>query len=157
MHPSCRSNKGMMGWKKREDGFTLLEVLMASVILGIGLMALGTTETLSVTNSRTGQEITIGTAASEEIFERMRRNQASILSYNGFDTANAATRPIAAGTVQSDYDQWKLEVERVPGACASVQVTSGIPIVSVSSATVTYVWPPCASAASRRVVVQTLF
>ncbi len=142
--------------KKREDGFTLLEVLIAVTILAIGLLAMGSAETISVTNSYTGRNVSVATAASEEIFERMRRNRANILNYNGFDTASLGTRPAGAGTLQSDYDEWKINVERVPGACATVTVTANVPVTAISTAIVTTQWPPCDGSA-RQVSIETLF
>ncbi len=142
--------------KNRESGFTLLEALIATTILSIGLLAMGSAETISVANSYTGRNVSVATAASEEIFERMRRNRDNILSYDGFDTASSNTRPASAGTLQKDYDQWKVNVERVSGACASVTVTANSPVVSVSTAAVTVMWPPCDGNA-RQVSVQTLF
>lgn len=142
--------------QKRVEGFTLLEVLIATTILSIGLLAMGSAETISVANSHTGQNISVATAASEEIFERMRRNRSNILSYNGFDTASSSTRPASAGTLQNDYDQWKVNIERVTGACASVTVTPDVPVVSISTVAVTVMWPPCDGSA-RQLTVQTLF
>jgi len=145
------------GFLRQELGFTLLEVLIAVSILSVGVMAFNATETMAVLNSRTGRHMSLSAASAEEVLELMRRNQTNVISYNGFDTANAATRPVAAGTLQNDYDQWKASVEQVPGACGTVQVTPGVPIPSMNSGTVTIVWPPCGAADSRRVVVSSVF
>jgi len=142
--------------KNQENGFTLLEVLIASTILAIGLLAMGTAETISVTNSYTGRNVSVATAASEEIFERMRRNRTNILSYNGFNTANSGTRPGTVGTLQNDYDEWKINVERVPGACATVAVTANLPVTAISTAIVTTQWPPC-DGSTRQISIETLF
>ncbi len=142
----------------RQDlGFTLLEVLIAVAILGFVVLAFSSAEIMAVSNSRTGRHVSSSAAAAEEILELMRRNKANVLSYNGFDTSNPATRPATPGTAQNDYDQWSATVARVPGACGSLTVTPGIPIPSTNSATATIVWPPCGGAASRRIVVSTVF
>ncbi|MFQ5597541.1 MAG: prepilin-type N-terminal cleavage/methylation domain-containing protein [Nitrospiria bacterium] len=140
--------------KQNTAGFTLLEVLIASAILGIGLMAFGSAESLSVVNSRRGQTDAWATAASDEIIERMRKNRTDILNYNGFDTANAATRPTTAGKLQDDYDQWKANVEMESLSCGTVAVAANTPVSPVNTVTVTVRQPPC-TAGSRQVTVQT--
>lgn len=142
--------------KMRENGFTLLEVLVAVTILAIGLLAMGSAETISVVNSYTGRNVSVATAASEEIFERMRRNRANIISYNGFNTNASGTRPVSAGILQNDYDEWKINVERVAGACASVTVTANSPVPSINTAVVTTMWPPC-DGTTRQLSIETLF
>lgn len=141
---------------KGQKGFTLLEVMVSSAIMAIALMAFGSVESISVVNSRRGQTDTSATAASDEILERMRRNRSDLISYSGFDTANAGTRPSAAGILQNDYDQWKVNVEKESGGCGTVQVAANTPMTDVTQVTVTVLQPPC-SGTARAVVVQTLF
>lgn len=140
-----------------ERGFTLLEVMIASVVLGIGLLAIATGETVSVTNSRVGRDVSAATAAAERIVEQMRRNKANLSSYNGFDTTNSTTRPPAAGMAQTDYDDWKGQIERagpygLPGGMGTVTVAAG-PISSVQLVTVTVTWT---STPARSVTIETL-
>ena len=142
--------------RRDERGFTLLEILVAATILGFGLLAVGTGETLSVTNSRIGSDVSLGTSAAEEIVELMRRNQASLSSYNGFDTTNAATRPVAAGMLRNDYDLWKTQIERnrpygLQGGRGTVAVVAG-PTSSVQQVTVTVTWT---STPAQSVTIQT--
>jgi len=151
-----KKNRAKSFLQNNENGFTLLEVLIATTILSVGLLAMGSAESISVANSYTARNVSVATVASEEIFERMRRNRSNILSYNGFDTSQLSTRPTTSGTLQNDYDQWKVNVERVIGACASVIVTVDSPVLSVSTASVTLMWPPC-DGSTRQVTVQTLY
>jgi Tfp pilus assembly protein PilV len=127
------------------------------VILGVGLLAIATGETISVTNSRVGREISIATAAAEQIVELMRRNKANLSSYDGFDTTDANTRPVAAGMPQNDYDQWKVQIERtgpygLRGGRGTVALAAG-PLSSVQQVTVTVTWT---STPARSVTIQAL-
>lgn len=141
-----------------ESGFTLLEVLIAATILGVGLLAIGTGEAISVGTGRTAREISLATASANEIIERMHRNRMNVAGYNNFDTGNPATRPGVAGMLQNDWDQWKTGIgqpQMVAGACGTILVGAG-PIPSTQLVTVTVAWPPC-GAPPRTVVLQTLF
>lgn len=144
--------------RMRQDlGFTLFEVLIAIAILSIGGLAFGSAEMMAVSNGRTGRHVSSNAMAAEGILELMRRNKPNVLSYNGFDSSNPATRPATPGIAQNDYDQWTAAVGKVRGACGTITVTPGIPIPSTNSGTVTIIWPPCGAATSRRVVMSTVF
>jgi prepilin-type N-terminal cleavage/methylation domain-containing protein len=152
----CKKNRWGLR-RKDKRGFTLLEILVAVTILGFGLLAVGTGEGLSVTNSRSGRDISLATAAAEEIVELMRRNYANRSSYGGFDTTNAATRPSAVGTLRNDYDSWKIQIERIlpyglQGGRGTVTVIPG-PLPSVQQITVTVSWT---GTLAQSVTIQTL-
>lgn len=142
--------------REGEKGFTLLEILVAAAILGFGLLAIGTGETISVGTGRTAREISIATASAEEILERMRRNP-TLGGYSGFDTANAGTQPGGAGMLRDDYDAWKARIEQpspygLPGGRGTVAVAPG-PILPTQLVTVTVTW----GAPLRTVTVQAVF
>ncbi len=141
-------------------GFTLLEALIAAVILGVGLLALGIVELSASGSNRSSREISLATAFAEEMLERIRRNTIDApAAYDGFDTSNPATRPGAAGMLRDDYDDWKNRIERaapngLTGGRGQVEVGAG-PVPGTTQATVTVTWsgvPPSTS-----VQVQTTF
>ena len=134
-----------------EEGFTLIEVMIASIILAFALMAIATAEITSVGTNRNSRSVTQGTAIAEEMLERMRRNQANLTSYNGINTSDSTTRP-SAGTAQTDYDQWQTRM--ISGGTGQVTVTTGTPITGASLVTVQITWT---DTLPRTVTLQTTF
>lgn len=141
-----------------QEGFTLLEVLAAVIILGIALLAIASGETTSLSTSRLSREVSLATMVGDEILERMHRNRTSLSSYDGFDSTNAATRPATAGMLQTDYDAWKVRIERsapdgLPGGRGVVSVTTGSPIGNATQVSVTVTW----GTPSRSTTIRTAF
>jgi type IV pilus modification protein PilV len=58
---------------QRNDGFTLIEVLVAMAIAGIGFLGLAATHIASVRATALGRNVTIATNVATETIETMRR------------------------------------------------------------------------------------
>ena len=136
---------------KKEGGFTLLEVLISVIILSVSLLAIASGEVTSLSIGRGSREMSLAAASGQEIFERIRRNRTNILSYNGFDTNNSATRPGAVGMLRTDYDEWQKNVQKVQGGRGQITVAAGTPIPSTDRVTVTITIP------SRTITLQAVF
>src|SRR5581483_8072873 len=136
---------------RKTGGFTLLEVLIAVVISAISLLAIASGEMTSLNTGRGSRDLSIAAFSGQEILERMQRNRTNLLSYNGFDTNNSATRPGTAGMAQTDYDKWQTDVQMVTGGRGQITVVAGTPITSTFQVTVTVTFP------SRTLVYQTVF
>jgi type IV pilus assembly protein PilV len=93
---------------KSEGGFTLLEGMLAAVILATGLLGLASMQGFSLGRNVDANEMTRVTNFAADIVERVQFNRRNALAYNGIDTAaactiNATTQPMARG----DCDQWR--------------------------------------------------
>lgn len=131
------------GSGRREGGFTLLEVMMAAVILTVGLLAMGTMEGTSVGTTTNSRQITLATAYGEEVIERIHRNSTQLSSYNGFDTSGACGG--CSGMVLTDFNSWKARITQsvpygLPGGRGQVTVTAGSPLAENTLVTVTMTW-----------------
>lgn len=76
---------------QRNAGFSLLEVLISVVILGVGLLGLGSLQTVGVQNNNSAFQRSQATLLSYEIVEAMRANRWGAINgrYNrGFGDAD---------------------------------------------------------------------
>ena len=98
---------------RQEQGFTLMEAILSSTILAIGLLGLAGMTTLSFTRNSDGNEVTVATNLATELVERMQFNRRNLVTgYNGINltsalpalcTQNALTQQVARG----DCLQWQ--------------------------------------------------
>lgn len=112
-------------------GFTLLEVLIALLVLSIGLLGLGAMQMTSLKNNHSAYLRSQATFLAYDVLDRMRANRPTATT-----TANYATALAAAGSEPTncitntcdgsemaafDIWEWKTEVAaRLPGGLASV-------------------------------------
>jgi type IV pilus assembly protein PilV len=78
--------------KMSNHGFTLLEVLVALVVLSVGLLGLAGLQLTSVTNTRDAYYRTQAITLSYDIADRMRANLDALTTYD----ASTNTTPVAA-------------------------------------------------------------
>ncbi len=100
--------QSMRKQRKSEGGFTLLEGMLAAVILAVGLLGLASMQGFSLGRNVDANETTRVTNFAVDIIERVQFNRRSALAYHGIDTntactINATTQPMARG----DCDQWR--------------------------------------------------
>ncbi len=115
--------------RSRSRGFTLLEVLIAVVVLSIGLLGLAGLQATGLRNNHSAYLRSQATMLAHDIFERMRANRQTVLSaalpYNtGLDNSAAGT-----GIVLQDLTDWK--------AVLAVTLPSGKGAVTCIAATTT--------------------
>ncbi|OGW66931.1 MAG: hypothetical protein A3H49_09455 [Nitrospirae bacterium RIFCSPLOWO2_02_FULL_62_14] len=101
----------MYGWNgilRERAGFTLLESMIATLILGTGLLALAGMQTISFSRNVDANELTRVTNLAAEMVERIQFNRRNALAYNGIDTLNVATQPPSTQPMaRGDYAQWR--------------------------------------------------
>jgi type IV pilus assembly protein PilV len=122
-------------------GFTLLEVLVALVVLSIGLLGLSGLQTTGLRGNHSALMRSEATILASDILDRMRANRTEALSgsYNiafGDPTPTTDTACSANCTpekvVSTDLFQWRAYVGRLPGpGQGQVNVNSGVATVSI--------------------------
>lgn len=98
---------------RHEQGFTLIEAMLSSVILAIGLLGLAAMTTLSFTRNSDGNEVTVATNLSAELVERMQFNRRNLVNgYNGINLVSAnpalcVQNPLTQPVARGDCLQWQ--------------------------------------------------
>lgn len=81
----------------KQSGFTLLEVLVAMLVLSIGLLGLAGLMASSLRNNQSAYHSTQATWLAYDILDRMRANRAGALA-GAYAAANALGSPAACST-----------------------------------------------------------
>lgn len=124
---------------QRQHGFTLLEVLVALLIVSIGLLGLAALMSTSLKNNQGASQRSQATWLAYDILDRMRANETLALSgaYNITQGATAPACPANANTsaqvVQCDKSQWEAELAAaLPSGDGSVSVNNqGVATITV--------------------------
>jgi len=82
----------------KQAGFTLIEALVAFLILSVGMLGIASLQTISLRAGYTANLRSVAVIKAEEILERIRSNHTGLLSY-AVDAAGGLTAP---GTFCSD-------------------------------------------------------
>lgn len=135
--------------RNRQCGFTLLEVLIALLILSIGLLGLASLQTSGLRSNQMASMRTTSTQLAYDIADRMRANPVGVDAQNYTIAANAADPVILSGencesitcstSQMATYDlaQWRGAVRSLPGGTSAiVRTVTG----AVITHTVTVFW-----------------
>ena len=143
-------------------GFTLVEVLVAMVILAVGLLGIAALYVDSLRASRTALLRTQAIAVASDLADRIRANRdactATSCAYTGTGTAHAACETTAGCSpdqlAANDIEQWTATAgELLPGFVGTVEFAAGPPNQYVI--TVTWVEPDAGGESSYALTVYT--
>lgn len=112
------------------QGFTLIEVMVAIVVLSIGLLGLAGLMASSLKNSHSAYLRTQATWFAYDALDRMRTNREVALA-KGYDLA-LATAPGGAELAAADLSEWdKALAGTLPEGDGSIEVTSATRAVTI--------------------------
>lgn len=123
----------------KQSGFTLLEILVAMLVLAIGLLGLAGLMTSSMRNNLSASHRTQATWVAYDIIDRMRANRASAV-IGGYDTPmGAAATCFPATTTGTATPVWDIAAWKNQLACAlpagdgsiTVNITTRVATVQV--------------------------
>ena len=138
-----------MNTSDNERGFTLLEVLIALLVLSIGLLGLAALQTVGLRSNQMATMRTIATQTAYDITDRMRANPEGLTTGNQYYVIGTGDDEPAIGTdcdatpctsqelANYDLNKWRENVKVLPGGLSSiVQTTAG----GVTTHTITVHW-----------------
>jgi len=133
-----------------QKGFTLLEVLVAIVIVSIGLLAVAGMQTTAITANASAKDATVAIQLAEEMADRIRLNAGDTPeTYHGLDTNGGTATTCTGLTAQNDPAlgdciQWRSRLQDaslgLSNAIGTVTVTKDSPISKTATITVTVTW-----------------
>lgn len=91
-------------------GFSLIEGMIAMVVLGIGLLTMSGMQGISIARNVDANELTRVSNLASDIIERMQFNRKNVVSYNGIVVQSASvTCPTIATNLMAngDCNQWR--------------------------------------------------
>lgn len=128
--------------RRSMGGFSLIEVLIALLVLALGLLGFALLQTLNLRYTQSANYRTEATNLASDLLDQMRANRLSAAQYvNATFAAGAVVVPatgcvttVNAVTAQNRIDRWKCEVVATLGAQSSAEVTyvDGLAFVSIS-------------------------
>lgn len=116
---------------RRRDaaGFSMIEVLIALVVLAFGLLGLGLLQTMNLRYTKSADQRTQAVNLADELFDMMRSNRSELAAYvMDLDDMTGVTVPTGGCATQaalgaaSNVARWQCEVREALGPQASVQV-----------------------------------
>jgi len=133
-----------------QKGFTLLEVLVAIVIVSIGLLAVAGMQTTAITANASAKDATVAIQLAEEMADRIRLNAGDTPeTYHGLDTNGGTATTCTGLTAQNDPAlgdciQWRSRLQDaslgLSGAKGTITVTDDSPISKAAIVTITITW-----------------
>jgi len=131
-----------------QSGFTLLEVLIALLVLSIGLLGLAALQTTGLRSNQMASMRTLATQFTYDITDRMRSNPVGVA--NGeyvvarTTTPSASIAPWTGGNLAlTDLTEWRANIaNRLPGGISEITVcdTTTVPACADVTHIVTVYW-----------------
>jgi type IV pilus assembly protein PilV len=138
----------LMARCRDEQGFTLLEGMLAAVLLGTGLLAMSAMQSIALVKNVDANELTRITTLASDMMERIQFNRRNAFSYNGINTQSAGNCNTISATAQpqarGDCLLWDslvdaTQLQNIQGTVTVSDVIAPI-VLSQRNVTVTITW-----------------
>ncbi len=123
-----RSSKNFVGLKLQR-GVTMLEILIAVMVLSVGLLGVAGLQTTNLRNSQSAHQRTMAVLLASGMAERIRANRTLALA-GGFAMGKTCAALTATGSIQQlEQKNWIDEIRNslgsVASTCGEVTYTAG--------------------------------
>jgi len=110
------------------SGFTLLEVLIALLVLAIGLLGLAALQTTGLRSNQMATMRTLATQLAYDMTDRMRANPAGVDAQDYVIATNETPADPPVTRADTDLTEWRAQVARLPGGLSSITRNAGPPV-----------------------------
>lgn len=126
-----------MNTKNSQHGFTLIEILIAIVVVSVGILGVAAMQTLGVRYTQNSYMLSIATQQAQDMAERIRSNPAEMFNtasgyYNTITSAFGGTKPDCITTTctsvqraQLDHAEWTAKNTALFGQSGTVARVGG--------------------------------
>lgn len=114
---------------KGESGFSMIEVLIALVVLALGLLGFALLQTMNLRYTQSANQRTQATNLAYDLIDQMRANSLAAAQYQAAtflpntQTGQNCSRPVGTTTYVDNTDRWKCQVAESLGPQSSANVT----------------------------------
>ena len=119
----------------RQGGFTLIEVMIAVLILAFGLLGFALLQTMNVRFTNSANQRSQATNLAYEMLDQMRANRLAAVQYAGeYEGTAGGCDPGAAVNAAAFKATWECRLQYAlgPGASAQVIYAGGVASVAVT-------------------------
>ena len=141
-----RSNGMRLSRYQDEQGFSLLEGMLAAVLLGTGLLAMSAMQGIAFVKNVDSNELTRITTLASDMMERIQFNRRNAISYNGINTQSPTNCNAISATAQpqarGDCLLWDSLIDgtQLQDVRGTVTVTDPPTVLAQRDVTVTISW-----------------
>lgn len=123
--------------KRKQRGFSLMELLVSLTIISIGLLSIVAMQTTSLRHSHSAEMRSVALAQAYSMVDRMRANRTGVQSGNYNNLAGTPTDPGCAPctpgqTAQKDLFEWNtINTQRLPNGQGRVTGNNSVFSITV--------------------------
>jgi len=99
-------------------GFTLIEVMVAMLVITVGLLSLATMQATALKATSVGGNMSVANNMARDAAERLFKNASNIGAYDGMDTLAGVTpncpNLVPSPVCQQDFTDWQASITNLP-------------------------------------------
>ncbi|MEW5892531.1 MAG: type IV pilus modification protein PilV [Pseudomonadota bacterium] len=111
------------GTASRQAGFSLLEVLVALVILSLGLLGLAALQATGLKNNHSAYTRSQAALYAYDMIDRLRADRQAALA-GSYNLTLAASAPTGNSLADTERANWLAQLAGLPGGDGSIDVTT---------------------------------
>jgi len=125
------TNNGLRAMPGRSAGFSLIEILISMLVLGIGILGMAALQLNSMKFNQTAAVRTQATFLAYDMSDRLRSNRAKARA-GAYDTGLDGVAPTGSSITAIDLQQWKLALDtQLPAGAGAIERDGNVVRITV--------------------------